>query len=446
MGQRTRILTEIFGFRGWRIAEAFFETAEGVRFDHLSAVAMLLNVTLVLRVERRWAPRCSACGAICRGGAHEHLEPRRWKDLAWGARSAVIEAEAIRVKCKRCGGHPVEMLAWADPYQRETRRLQQHMTVEAASMPVMHVAALHGVNWAAVRRAEGAALARWDATRPPVPLRQVGVDEKWLGRRHRLEFDYLTIVSNLGTGEPVWIGPGRGRETLAAWIATLSKEQKSAIELFAMDMHAPFLAAIRADPDFKDIPVVHDPFHVMKRALEAITEVRKEVFFRAGPEMRGIGCGSRWLVLRAWERCTPAQQEKLVYLLSFNPLLARAYQINEELRSVLHAPDRLSMEIGLARILRRTQARRHAPLRALHDSLVDHREEILALGEHHPPTGRIEALNNNWETLVRRARGYRDHSYLLLKLRFMTANPIRSDDGIKRFLALGLQPPSRRAA
>ena len=50
-------------------------------------------------------------------------------------------------------------------------------------------------------------------------------------------------------------------------------------------------------------------------------------------------------------------------------------------------------------------------------------------------------LNNNWESLVRRGRGYRNHDHLLLKLRFMTANPIRSDDGIKRFLALGLQPP-----
>lgn len=55
---------------------------------------------------------------------------------------------------------------------------------------------------------------------------------------------------------------------------------------------------------------------------------------------------------------------------------------------------------------------------------------------HHPHTGRIEALNNNWEALVRRARGYRDHQYLLLKLRFMTANPVRTEDGAKRFLAL----------
>lgn len=81
------------------------------------------------------------------------------------------------------------------------------------------------------------------------------------------------------------------------------------------------------------------------------------------------------------------------------------------------------MEIGLARIVRRTQTPRHAPLRALHDSLVDHRQGMLALGEHHPPTGRIEALNDNWEILAGCTRGYRDHSYRLLKLHFVTANP-----------------------
>ncbi len=53
----------------------------------------------------------------------------------------------------------------------------------------------------------------------------------------------------------------------------------------------------------------------------------------------------------------------------------------------------------------------------------------------------MEALNNNWETLVRRARGYRDLAYLLLKLRFMTANPIRFADGVRRFLALGIPAP-----
>jgi transposase len=320
------------------------------------------------------------------------------------------------------------------------------MTFQAASMSTAAVAVQHGVDWATVRRAETAGLARWDATREAVPLRLVGVDEKWLGRRHKLDHHFVTIVSNLETGEPVWMGPGRGQETLAGWIATLSAEEKGRIELFAMDMHGPYAAAVRAHPVLTEKPIVHDPFHVMKRVQAAVDEVRRQVFFRAGPGMRGIGRGTRWLVLRAWERCTPEQQAKVLELMRCNPLFARAYQIKEELRAVLHAPDRASMEVGLARILRRTQARRHVELRKLHDSLLAHRDALLALAEHRPPTGRIEALNNNWEALVRRARGYRNYQYLLLKLRFMTANPIADDNGARRFLALGLQLPSRRAA
>ena len=184
----------------------------------------------------------------------------------------------------------------------------------------------------------------------------------------------------------------------------------------------------------------------MKRVGEALDELRREIFFRAGPQMRKIGRGARWLVLRAWERCTKEQQEELVHLLSYNRTLARAYQVKEELREVLRAPDRPSMEEGLRRILRRIQERKCKPLRRLHDSLRDHWDPIVALGEHHPATGRTEALKNNWEALVRRARGYRDHSYLLLKLRFMTANPIRTKDGARRFLALDLPAPLRCAA
>jgi transposase len=172
-------------------------------------------------------------------------------------------------------------------------RLQQQMGFQAASMSTAHVAVQHGVDWATVRRAELAALARWDATRSPVPLRWVGVDEKWLGRRHSLPHHFVTIISNLETGEPVAIRPGRDQESLTSWLASLPVTEKMGIELFAMDMHAPFAAAVRADPLLKDRPIVHDPFHVMKRAGAALDEVRREVFFRAGPALRGIGCGTR---------------------------------------------------------------------------------------------------------------------------------------------------------
>jgi transposase len=313
-------------------------------------------------------------------------------------------------------------------------------------MPLLHVGAKHGIGWHAVRRAELAALERWERTRPAVPLRHVGLDEKWLGRRHTRREKFVTIVSNLETGEPVAIRYGRDEAAVASWLATLTPEQKREIELFAMDMHRPFLNAVRADPSLAQAAIVHDPFHVTKRAGEAITELRREIFFRASPELRAVGRGTRWLVLRAWERTKEDDRVRLRRLFALNARLANAYQVVEELRHVLHAPTGAALASGLGHILLRTERRTNVPMRKLHESIRSHWKEIIALGEHRPATGRLEALNNNWETLVRRARGYRDHNYLLLKLRFITANPVRTHQQTRRFLALELPIPLRAAA
>jgi hypothetical protein len=215
MGQRARILTEILGFDGWRVKEAYFESATGERVVPVGGFALLRETRLMLVVERRWLPRCGQCGGPCRD-VHERLPPRRWADLPWAEHPVELWYAPVRVECPRCIATPVEMVAWADPYQRQTRRLQQRLAVEAASMPVMHVAAIHGLSWLTVRRAEERAIERWEATRPVVPLRQAAVDEKWLGRRHVLDHKFVTLVSNLETGEPLWIGSARSCVNLGA--------------------------------------------------------------------------------------------------------------------------------------------------------------------------------------------------------------------------------------
>lgn len=427
--------------------EAWFELADGTRAPVPPAPGYRIAATLVLRLERHWAARCSHCLAICRDTHESKKKARRWHDLTWGEHRVELEASLVRVKCANCGSTPTELVPWADAYQRQTRRLQQRIALMSASMPIQHVAALSGLSWCVVRRAELRALARWDATRPKdVPLTMVGVDEKWLGRKHKRTEKYVTIVSNLETSEPIWVGYGRDSGVLEQWLATLTVEQKQKIRLFVMDMHAPYKAAVRSDGILAKTPIVHDPFHVIKRANEAVNEIRKDVFFRAGPEMRALGRGTRWLVQRSWEKSNPVQRESLVAVLSLNRLLYRSYQLVEELREALKAPTREDMRNALGHIYRCTQLRRYVHLRKWHDSLRRHEAELLTLAEHRPPTGRVEALNNAWETLVRVARGYRRLDHLFLKLKFIAANPIRTPADTQRFLALALTPPMRRTA
>ncbi len=56
---------------------------------------------------------------------------------------------------------------------------------------------------------------------------------------------------------------------------------------------------------FNAIIATLDQNIVMKRAAQAIDELRRQLFFRGGPQMMAIGRGKRWLFLRAWEKCTP---------------------------------------------------------------------------------------------------------------------------------------------
>jgi transposase len=445
MSQRTAILTQIVGFRGWKVKADRWESRGGRPIVPIAGYDVPPDARLVLVLERRWTARCAKCLALC-STRHEKLALRRWLDLPACGHPVIIEYAPERVRCRRCGARSVELLAWAESHQRQTRRLQHHLALEAFSMPLLHVSTKWGLSWHTVRRAELCAIERWDRNTPKPPLTMVGVDEKWLGRRHRRKEKFVTIVSDLATGVPVWMGYGRDSDTLKSWLDTLSSEQKTAIRLFATDMYEPFKKAIRGDPALAHAALVHDPFHVMKRAGEALTELRRAVFFRGGPELRAIGKGTRWLVLRAWERQTDEQRARLRQLFRLNGKLARAYQLVEELRTVLRAPDGQSLFDGLFRILRRTERRDNVPMRKLHVSLKNHFDEIVALGELRPPTGRLEALNNNWETLVRRGRGYRNHRYLFMKLRFLCANPVRNSDGIKRFLAFGLPAPTVHVA
>ena len=255
----------------------------------------------------------------------------------------------------------MQWLPWADPHRRETVRFQQVVALEAASMPVSHVAATYSLSWDTIKGIELQALARWERSRTEVPLRMVGIDEKYLGRRGAWPERYVTIISNLETGEPIWTSPGRGEASVEQWLDTLSPEQKAGIMLFASDMHAPFEAAVKADPELAHSGWVCDPFH--KRANQAVDKRRRETFFRASPQLRAVGRGKPWLALRAWEKTTADQRAGLRKLFGLNPRLANAYQILEELRQVLHAPDRASTSASLMHVLRRTERRANKPMR-----------------------------------------------------------------------------------
>ncbi len=135
----------------------------------------------------------------------------RWSHLSWAGhpvprsvRPVSLQVPPLRRRSRRDGGvgrSPGSDRVGACSSISRCKQL----------MPVLHVAAQHGLSWATVRQAEQHALERWDRLAALPSAASRGDRRKYLGRRNRLQHKYVTIVSNLETGEPVWIGYGRGK-------------------------------------------------------------------------------------------------------------------------------------------------------------------------------------------------------------------------------------------
>ena len=72
------------------------------------------------------------------------------------------------------------------------------------------VANSSGLAESTVRAIDLRYLERWAEGRRKPALRQMGVDEIYLGKKQKV----LTVVSNLESGEPLWFGRERKKETL----------------------------------------------------------------------------------------------------------------------------------------------------------------------------------------------------------------------------------------
>ena len=171
-----------------------------------------------------------------------------------------------------------------------------------------------GLPASTVRAIDKRYLERWAQSRKKPFLRQLGVDEIYLGKSQK----FLTVVSDLETGEPLWFGRERKKETLDEFFRSeLSALRRRRIEAACVDMWEPFtMSILQWVPECR---IVYDKFHVMQHANRAVDEVRRSEFFRKGGHMRGLVKGKRWLLLTRWTNLDGRKRQLLNELFRLQP-------------------------------------------------------------------------------------------------------------------------------
>jgi transposase len=374
------------------------------------------NKTLDLWVRRKRGNRkleCSGCGRKFEQ-AHDSHE-RTVRDLPWSAFRTTVHIEIYRVKCPDCGikVERVPLLPSKAPF---SQRFEEAVGEACESASARQVARRFGLPESTVRAIDLRYLERWAARRRQPALKQMGVDEIYLGKKQK----FITVVSNLDTREPVWFGRERKKETLDRFFTTqLSAGQRMRITAVCVDMWERYRRSI--EEHAPNCRIVYDKFHVMQHASQAVDEVRRAEFFRQGGELRELVKGKRWLLLSRWINLSAGQRRQLEELFALNRKVFKAYLLKESLDRLWTYTYERAMLNYLESWIRQLRWQRLAPFEKLAAMLLDHLDGILNYCRTKVPLGVVEAINGNIKSLLRRGRGYKNLRYLLLKAQRMAA-------------------------
>ena len=219
--------TRVLGWPGYRVYDSQIDEAR----RHLT-----------LQVRRKRGNRkltCSQCGRRVHD-IHSVYE-RKVRDLPCFEFQTSVVVELFRVRCPDCGvkAERSEQVPSKAPY---SKRFEDAVGAACEGAAARQVARRMRLAQSTVRAIDRRYLERWEARRRLPPLRHMGVDEIYKGKREK----FLTVVCNLETGEPLWFGRERKQETLDEFFRTqLRGRQRKRIEAACVDMWEPFRFSAR---------------------------------------------------------------------------------------------------------------------------------------------------------------------------------------------------------
>jgi transposase len=313
--------------------------------------------------------------------------------------------DAARTPRANCPEHGVKTMPvpWAVPQGRFTLRFERFaVEVLLACASVSQACALLGIGWDAAHEIMKRAVVRGLERRQLDQLQHLGMDEKSFKRGHA----YITLLTDLDQSRVLEVVEERTSEAADQLWATLTPEQKSAVEAVAVDMWEPFIQTIGKQVPEADIE--HDRFHVSKYLNESVDKVRRQEhkeLLAAGDETLK---GTRQLWLYNPQHFSPEQRDAFSGLKAQQLKVARAWAMKE-----LFSKFWEYQEVGWARRffkdwfgwVSRSQLKPMADVARL---LKRHWENLLTYLRHHIPNAVTEGLNSKIQSIKSAARGFRN--------------------------------------
>lgn len=354
--------------------------------------------------------RCSQCAApqVWVQGRIERI----FRTLPIGGQPCSIVLQVPRLCCLRCKTVRQAKIGFADPKKHYTRSFERYALDLSRHMTIKDVAKHLQVSWNTIKEIQAKHLLRKFGKPDLRKLKQIAIDEIAIGKGHH----YLTVVLNLLTGAVVFVGDGKGVDSLKIFWKRLRRSHAK-IQAVATDMSAAYIQAVR--DNLKRAVHVFDRFHVVKLFNDKLSAFRRQLFHLASSDHdRRILKGTRWLLLKNPENLDEARNEleRLMQALRLNQPLAIAYYLKEDLRQIWMQPNKRTARRVLRDWLARARASGIRMLAQFADTLEKHQEGILNYYTFKISTGPLEGTNTKIQLMKRQAYGFRDYEFFKLKI------------------------------
>jgi len=296
-----------------------------------------------------------------------------------------------------------EDIPWADHYARVTYRFEHLMLRYCQIMTQKAAATLLRTSSSTLSDLLHRSITRLREGHRIRGLRTIGIDEISYCKGHK----YATLVYDLDRSRVVWVGPGKGRESIDTFFNNvLSSYQKKQIRWACCDMSEAYIGAI--GDHCPNATLVLDRFHIVKALNAAVDEVRKEQWRLASRNERKALKGLRWLLYRHSSTRSRRDSHTLKALEKGNRRIYRAWRLKDEFEQFWEYRVPWAAERFIKRWMTSALRSRLGPLRKFVNTLRNHYAGVLAFIGSRLTNAISEGLNRVIKIVKNRASGFRN--------------------------------------
>jgi len=164
------------------------------------------------------------------------------------------------------------------------------------------------------------------------------------------------------------------------------------------------------------IKIIYDKFHVIRHLLDALNEVRKIEFKKAGQKMRGLLCGKKFILLSNMSNLKGEVRKAPKGLLAVNRRLYKAHLLKESFDALWSYKYKGCALKFWQNWKEQLKWSRLDPYKKFAMMIDNHSDGILAYCEKKVPLRSIDGTNLKAGNIIRRAYGYKDKEYMKPKI------------------------------